>query len=66
MNNRFGLHETLELHEIASFKTVCLTKSVTMQRLVSDPALNDILQQDVQSSTRQIQELNDLLSKAIR
>jgi similar to spore coat protein len=61
----FGLHETLELHEITTFKTVCMTKSTTMQALVSDPDLKDILQQDVQLSSRQLQELNGLLSKAI-
>jgi similar to spore coat protein len=60
----YALHETLELHEIAAFKTVCMTKSKTMQALVSDSELTQILQQDVQLSTRQIQELSGLLSKA--
>lgn len=58
----FGLHETLELHEIATFKSLCMTKSKTMQILVSDNDLKQILQQDVQLSTRQLQELNGLLS----
>jgi similar to spore coat protein len=58
----FGLHETLELHEIATFKSLCMTKSKTMQILVSDNGLKQILQQDVQLSTRQLQELNGLLS----
>lgn len=58
----FGLHETLELHEIATFKSLCMTKSKTMQILVSDNDLKLILQQDVQLSTRQLQELNGLLS----
>ncbi|MBP1155605.1 MULTISPECIES: hypothetical protein [unclassified Paenibacillus] len=66
MNRTFGLHETLELHEIAAFKTVCMTKSKTMQALVSDQELLQILQQDVQVSTRQMQELNGLLSTAIQ
>jgi similar to spore coat protein len=64
LSNTYALHETLELHEIAAFKTVCMTKSKTMQALVSDSELNQILQQDVQLSTRQIQELSGLLSKA--
>ncbi len=63
MNLTFGLHETLELHEIAAFKTVCMTKSKTMQALVSDEALKQILQQDVQVSTRQLQEIGALLSR---
>jgi hypothetical protein len=62
MNMTFGLHETLELHEIATFKSLCMTKSKTMQALVSDNDLKQILQQDVLLSTRQLQELNGLLS----
>lgn len=27
MNSNYALHEMLEVHEIAAFKTVCLTKS---------------------------------------
>lgn len=65
MSNQLALHETLELHEITTFKNTCMTKSKTMQALVSDPVLKQILQQDVQLSTRQIQELNGLLARAI-
>ena len=60
----YALHETLEVHEIAAFKTVCLTKSKTMKALVSDSALQQILQYDVEVSTRQLQELSAILSKA--
>ncbi|USG67465.1 hypothetical protein NDK47_09395 [Brevibacillus ruminantium] len=60
----YALHETLEVHEIAAFKTICLTKSKTMQALVSDPQLIDIMQQDVMVSTRQLQELSAILTKA--
>jgi similar to spore coat protein len=65
MNNRYGVHETLELHEVTSFKTLCMTKSKTMQALVSDPELKALMQQDVQLSTRQLQELSGLLSQSI-
>ncbi|AFH59838.1 hypothetical protein ACVNS2_03945 [Paenibacillus caseinilyticus] len=61
---KYALHEVLELHEIAAFKTICMTKSQTMQMLVSDEALKSIMQQDVALSVRQLQDLNDLLSKA--
>ncbi|KGE18180.1 hypothetical protein [Paenibacillus wynnii] len=64
MDNTYALHETLELHEMAAFKTVCMTKAKTMQILVSDEALKQILQQDIQVSTRQLQEYRELLSKA--
>lgn len=60
----YGLHEQLEVHEIAAFKTICMTKSKTMQALVSDEALREILAEDVAVSTRQLQELNELLAKA--
>jgi similar to spore coat protein len=65
MNSTYALHETLEVHEIAAFKTVCMTKSKTMQALITDPELKQILQEDVQLSTRQLQELGELLSKAM-
>ncbi|ATF10805.1 hypothetical protein HPY28_27370 [Brevibacillus sp. HB1.2] len=60
----YGLHEQLEVHEIAAFKTICLTKSKTMQALVADEALKQILADDVHVSTRQLQELSSLLTNA--
>lgn len=60
----YGLHEQLEVHEIAAFKTICMTKSKTMQALVTDEALREILAYDVQVSTRQLQELSLLLTQA--
>jgi similar to spore coat protein len=63
MNGKYTPHETFEVHEMAAFKTVCLTKSKTMQLLVADKDLKNILQQDAQISTRQLQELNGILSK---
>ncbi|KRE43200.1 hypothetical protein [Paenibacillus sp. Soil724D2] len=60
----YALHETLEVHEIAAFKTVCLTKAKTMKLLVTDPTLKEILLQDVELSTRQLQELGAILTKA--
>ncbi|MBA2939094.1 hypothetical protein HZF08_12330 [Paenibacillus sp. CGMCC 1.16610] len=63
MNSNYALHEMLEVHEMAAFKTVCMTKSKTMQALVTDPELIQILQQDVQLSQQQLQELSGVLSK---
>ncbi|MDF2680526.1 MAG: hypothetical protein K0R47_1716 [Brevibacillus sp.] len=60
----YGLHEKLEVHEIVAFKTICLTKSKTMQVFVTDEALKQILADDVQVSTRQLEELSLLLTKA--
>ncbi|MFC9707312.1 hypothetical protein ACFTRD_04050 [Paenibacillus sp. NPDC056933] len=64
MNSTYALHEMLEVHEIAAFKTVCITKSKTMQAMVTDPELMLILQQDVTLSQQQLQELGGVLSKA--
>ncbi|MGO4110029.1 hypothetical protein [Paenibacillus sp. YAF4_2] len=66
MNTDYALHEMLEVHEIAVFKTVCMTKSKTMQALVTEPELMQILQQDVQISQQQLQELGGVLSKVTR
>ncbi|MFE5324373.1 hypothetical protein ACFQ88_37625 [Paenibacillus sp. NPDC056579] len=63
MNSNYALHEMLEVHEMAAFKTVCMTKCKTMQALVTDPELRQILQQDVQLSQQQLQELGGVLSK---
>jgi ubiquinone biosynthesis protein Coq4 len=63
MSTTFGMHETLELHEIAAFKTVSMTKSKIMQVLISDPDLKQILQQDAQLSTMHLEELQALLTK---
>jgi len=60
----YALHETLEVHELAAFKTVCLTKSKTMKALVSDDALKELMQMDVELSTRHLEELRDILQKA--
>lgn len=60
----YALHEVLEVQEMTAFKTLCLTKSKTMKGLVSDEELKNILQQDVDISTRQLQEFTSILSKA--
>lgn len=60
----YALHETLEVHEIAAFKSICLTKSKTMQALVSDVVLKEMMLLDVEITTRQLQELSAILSNA--
>lgn len=62
MNNQLAPHETLELHELLSFKTVCMTKAQTMQNLVSDAELKQLLQEDVRNSVPAIEELKNLLT----
>ncbi|MGE1164424.1 hypothetical protein ABES08_11640 [Peribacillus simplex] len=58
---KLGLHETLELHEILNFKSLCLSKSSIMNGLVRDTELKNILLQDISSGREQIQRLQDIL-----
>ncbi|MEB2271863.1 hypothetical protein LAV33_16420 [Bacillus safensis] len=60
----YALHEVLEIHEMAVFKTTCLTKSKTLKALVTDERLQDIMQQDIEVSSRQLQEYSSILSNA--
>lgn len=60
----YALHEILEVQEMAAFKTNCLTKSKTMKALVNDPRLKEIMQQDIDLSTKQLNEYTSVLSKA--
>jgi similar to spore coat protein len=55
-------HETYELHELLTFKNLCLTKSSTMSALVQDPQLKNILQQDVTKTTGQIQRIQEFMT----
>ncbi|WP_276352348.1 hypothetical protein [Cohnella caldifontis] len=65
MPNRFGVHETLDLHEIAAFKTLCLTKAKTMRMLVSDPELKALMELEVQRTESHLRELDGILAQAV-
>jgi len=54
-------HESLEIHELIAIKTVSLTKALTMQILVSDEELKEILRQEVTTSKKHIEELQQIL-----
>lgn len=60
----YALHEVLEVQEMAAFKTNCLTKSKTMRAMVTDPRLKEIMLQDIELSTRQLNEYTSVLSNA--
>ena len=57
-------HETMQLHELITFKNLCLTKSITMSPLVSDAELKSILQQDVTTGQQHIKELRGLMEQS--
>ncbi|MDQ0298866.1 hypothetical protein J2S78_001286 [Salibacterium salarium] len=58
-----GIHEKAELHEMLVFKTNCLSKAQMMQNQVQDPALQQLLQQDIQASTENVSQLQQLLQQ---
>ncbi len=57
-------HESIDLHEILNFKTLCLTKSKFMQGLVFDQELKDMLEKDVQQTILDINHLQAIYSRA--
>lgn len=58
-------HESIDLHEILTFKNNCLTKSATMSALVSDGELKSILQKDVTTSEQHIREISCAMQQSI-
>lgn len=58
-----GVHETLELHELMTFKSLCLTKSSTMSGLVQDDELKNLLTQDASQTKSHIQTLQQFVPR---
>ncbi|WP_243526902.1 spore coat protein [Bacillus pseudomycoides] len=61
-SNTKGVHEVNELHEMLTFKNVCMTKSAVVASVAQDPTLQSLLQQDVNMSMKHCQDLKNLLS----
>ena len=57
-------NETMQVHEMLNFKTVCMTTSKMMEGVVFDQELKALLEKDVQQSITSINELKNLLAKA--
>jgi similar to spore coat protein len=57
-------HESMELHELVNFKTICLAKSKLSQGLVFDKDLKALMQKDVEQSIRALEELRGLYQGA--
>ncbi|KAA9028408.1 hypothetical protein [Niallia endozanthoxylica] len=62
MTKYLGLHETLDVHELLTFKNLCLTKAVTMSKLAQDEELRAILESDVTTGTQHIQQLQKFIT----
>ncbi|WP_336758576.1 spore coat protein [Paenibacillus sp. USHLN196] len=56
-----ALHEKLEVHELLTLKTSCATKAVTMLELVKDDKLKSLIEEDLDNSSKAIEELKSLL-----
>jgi similar to spore coat protein len=59
-------HESVQLHEILTFKNLCLTKSLTMSKLVSDEELKSIMKADANLGEEHVRELRALMEEASR
>nr|WP_026021907.1 hypothetical protein [Bacillus timonensis] len=59
-----AFHETMDLHEMLNFKTVCLMKSKLMQGICFDNDLKKLMQKDVDQSIKAITELKTLYEGA--
>jgi similar to spore coat protein len=57
-------NETMQIHEMLNFKTVCMTTSKMMEGVVFDQDLKALLEKDVQQSIDSIESLQKLLKKA--
>ncbi len=55
------LHETMEIHEMLNFKTICMTMSKLAQGVVFDQELKNLLNQDTQQSIKDVETLQGLL-----
>lgn len=57
-------NETMQIHEMLNFKTICMTTSKMMEGVVFDQDLKALLEKDVQQSIMAVSSLQNLLKKA--
>ncbi len=62
MFKHLGYHETLEVHELLTFKNLCLTKATSMSALIQDEELKNLFSNDIDLGTRHIQQLQQFLT----
>ena len=63
-NQNLAPNETMQVHELLNFKTVCMTTSKMMEGVVFDQDLKALLEKDVQQSITSISDLQNLLRRA--
>lgn len=59
-----GIHESLEVHELLTFKTHCAQKAKVLQGMTNNQELKSMLQQDIQKSQEHIRSLRSLVEQA--
>lgn len=64
MAKKLAMHEMLEVHEVLTFKTACVTKNKAFIGLVKDKKLKKILEEDIELSTKAIKDLRKLLAES--
>lgn len=57
-----GLHETLEVHELLTFKNLSVTKSFAMSKLAQDEELKAILSGEVNTGRQFINQLKGFIT----
>lgn len=63
-NQQLAPHETMEVHELLNFKTTAVMKAKFLQGVVFDQKIKQLMERDVETSVRQIRELEELYSKS--
>ena len=62
MAKELAMHEKLEIHELLTFKTTCVAKSKMFIGLVKDIKLKEILEEDLEFSTKAIKDFKKVLA----
>lgn len=60
--SQLAFHETMEIHELLNFKTICMVQSKIASGLVFDQDLKNLLEKDVQQSMVAINQLKNVYS----
>ena len=63
-HQKLAPNETMQIHEMLNFKTVCMTTSKMMEGVVFDQDLKALFEKDVKQSITAINALQNLLARA--
>lgn len=66
MAKELAMHEKLEVHEVLTFKTACVAKSKLFVDLIEDEGLKEIVEEDLELSTKAIKDLRKILADSVK